>query len=1145
MRNWLLAGAAACAVMLAQADMAFAQQITGGIRGVVHGADGAPVAGASVKIISDSTGAALDTTTNEDGVFSTASLPVTGTYTVKVAASGYEAKTLKHISLSVSQTTSVDADLSATAAETVVVTGQRVKAPATAIVESRGVANTITAEDIQNTPTVTRDLKDILQKVPYVFVDPVGGGSSPPTATYSIGGANPRCTNLMVDGLQQKDNFGLNLGGYPTPLPPVPNNWISQTQIVLTPYDVQYNDACGGFVNVVTKDGGNEFHGEAYGNLRTDALNGKDLGKYNPATNSVDQSRPLKPYLDDKSYGFDIGGPILKDKLFFFVGYDEEKSTSSPGASAVGPNGSGYVNQAANISQADVNQVVNIAKTVYGFNAGDLGSNFTTYNQRLIGKLTWQINENQSLDFKYQRSAGDFLSINNGSSSDTLPRVNLPSTWYNNSQKMEVYTLQHTAHWTSDFSTEFSIGHESVRNFQTPLDGVNFPEVFVGTNDNGVPGYIALGPDIYRQYNYLYYKNDFAKGLATYAIDNHTIEGGIEFHRIGIDDKFVPGAQSVVRFDSINDFANGQISTVVNTATNGINSALSSIGGNPVYVAAGVNNGTLDNSGADGVFHFEILSFFVQDTWYPIDKLSIQYGVRYDRYFANDVSDSTTNKNAIVFNPYFKQRYGFANTRTVDGLDAILPRLSVSYNWDPDLGFMSGSLVTFRGGIGMYSSGVQTVWMTNNYDTTGINQLTASGIPGQGAFASVPTILPADHGAWLQALYSGPLSQASVLTTSTTDAQLPNFKLPKSLRENLGFDLGFGPGVLGDNWLFTFDYVNQADYDSPYWTNLRIEPVPNATAPDGRKLYQWTFDPSRPDPVTGGALFGTDIGMGSHDGGNTSLLIFQLASLWKDTGYGDFNLNLGYTHSQVSDVTAATSSTANSSYTNTARTNFNDPEVGTSDYERVHRATMNLSVTEHFFGDLATTLNVFGQRMSGQHYSLVFNGNPFGPSGGGLFGKSLVYIPKTDSSGNVTATSDPIVQYGAGFDFAGFNQMLHDMNLVKYAGHILPRNSQTGPWDTLVNLSLDQEIQGFDADHRLVVSMDIFNFLNMLNPKWGPLTEPNFYQAYPAITANTIAAGDTKYTYTGFNTAAQIRSNLTTQRSASTYQIQFGVRYEF
>jgi len=206
---------------------------------------------------------------------------------------------------------------------------------------------------------------------------------------------------------------------------------------------------------------------------------------------------------------------------------------------------------------------------------------------------------------------------------------------------------------------------------------------------------------------------------------------------------------------------------------------------------------------------------------------------------------------------------------------------------------------------------------------------------------------------------------------------------------------------------------------------------------------------------------------------------------------------------------------------------------------------MNLSVTEHFFGDLATTLNVFGQRMSGQHYSLVFNGNPFGPSGGGLFGKSLVYIPKTDSSGNVTATSDPIVQYGAGFDFAGFNQMLHDMNLVKYAGHILPRNSQTGPWDTLVNLSLDQEIQGFDADHRLVVSMDIFNFLNMLNPKWGPLTEPNFYQAYPAITANTIAAGDTKYTYTGFNTAAQIRSNLTTQRSASTYQIQFGVRYEF
>jgi hypothetical protein len=181
--------------------------------------------------------------------------------------------------------------------------------------------------------------------------------------------------------------------------------------------------------------------------------------------------------------------------------------------------------------------------------------------------------------------------------------------------------------------------------------------------------------------------------------------------------------------------------------------------------------------------------------------------------------------------------------------------------------------------------------------------------------------------------------------------------------------------------------------------------------------------------------------------------------------------------------------------------------------------------------------------MSGEHYSLVFNGNPFGPTNGGVTGRSLVYVPAVDpASGLVTATSDPRVTYAAGFDLVGFNQMLRQTGLIKYAGQISPRNGFTGRWDTLVNLSLEQNLPSYFEGHHIVATMSIFNFLNLLNHNWGAFQSPNFYQAYQAVSANIVGG---KYQYTAFQTAAQLQNNFSTQRTASTYQIEFGLKYEF
>jgi len=701
----------------------------------------------------------------------------------------------------------------------------------------------------------------------------------------------------------------------------------------------------------------------------------------------------------------------------------------------------------------------------------------------------------------------------------------------------------------------------------------NFPSLFVRTpGPDGVyqsaatapgstdDGYVIVGPDFSRQYNYLTYKNDFGKAVATFSADQHIFKGGIEYHEIAILDQFLQGAGSVVRFDSLSDFQNGIVATSpLNSAFTGGTASSTLQAGNSVFIANGAI--THNPSDTDANFKFGIGSGFIEDEWYATENLNFQFGLRYDEYYSSDKP---------VLNPNFGLRYGFSNQGNLDGLNAWLPRASFSYNLTPDWMQLPDTALTLRGGVGRYSGGFQTVWVTNNYGTTGITSVAAAGIPGQGSFSGVPSNLAAagvlsggqfNETTWLNDLNTGPLASASVLKNSTVNAMLPNFKLPNTWRMNLGTDITFGDGWLGSGWQATFDFLHLSSYAQPYWTNLRVRPS-TQTAPDGRFIYQWTFDPAngRPDPaggVTTTPLTGSDIGIGSADGGTGTFLIAAVQKQWTDTGLGDFNVNLGYAHSKVTDISPSTSSTASSNYANRASLNYNEPEVGTSDYERVHRVTAQLNWSEKFFGDSATRLNLFFQRMSGQHYSFTFSGNPFGPTSGGTTNRSLLYVPMTDpATGLVTATSDPKALFKSGFDFTGFNAMLKATGLLKYAGEIVPRNAFSGRWDSLLNLGLEQEIPSAFEGHHIVLSMAIFNFGNLINKHWGQYTSPNFYQAYTVATVDSLTgttsscglsgpAIASKYCYTAFSSTAAVQTNFSTTRAASVWSMQLGARYEF
>jgi hypothetical protein len=760
--------------------------------------------------------------------------------------------------------------------------------------------------------------------------------------------------------------------------------------------------------------------------------------------------------------------------------------------------------------------------------------------------------------------------------------VTLPSNWYINAQKLASMTVQWFANWTDDFQTQINVGQTSVVDNQTPLDGNAFPEMFVqvpgpcgappagnvtssttpthcgypaGQSDSG---FIILGPDFSRQYNFLHYKDTFAKGLANYTIDDHTIKVGVEFHRFWYDDQFLQGATSVIRFNSISDFQNGIIGQT--TDVRSVAQASSGVqAGNPVYFANGICNvngaTTFTPHCDDGRYRYLNGAVFIQDNWDPLPHLDITAGVRFDNYWDGDKP---------ILNPYFTQRYGFSNQKTFNGQRTLDPRLSGNYDWILDDDFIpsfvpDNSDINFRGGIGKLSGGILAVWLTDVYDTTGIAAVNTGGVPGAGGpgpctsahpFACVPKVYPGNLQTWLNDLDNGPLSTSSVAKNATTNALLPNFRLPSTLYMNLGADITFGDGWLGDGWKVTADWLGSDDYNQPYWTNLRISPT-GATAPDGRLLYQYTFDSGagRPDPAgVIGQLTGSDIAVGSHDGGHRSIFAVTLANSWKDTGYGDFSFYASYTHSHITDAGGDNSSVATSVYADRASVNYNEPEVGNSDYLRQHRFTLDVDAKENFLWDLSTIIDLFAQRMSGEPFSFTFNGTPFGPSGVES-SKSLVYVPAVDPSTHlVTATSDPIVTYAPGFDLAGFNTMLKQTGLIKYAGKITPRNGFFGPWTSLVNLKVDQQLPMPDLveGQQLFAEISIFNLGNLINRNWGANVEPTFYPTIPAIT--TTVTGANKFQYTAFSTAAALAgnsSNFSLTRQPSTYQISFEIKYEF
>jgi len=276
------------------------------------------------------------------------------------------------------------------------------------------------------------------------------------------------------------------------------------------------------------------------------------------------------------------------------------------------------------------------------------------------------------------------------------------------------------------------------------------------------------------------------------------------------------------------------------------------------------------------------------------------------------------------------------------------------------------------------------------------------------------------------------------------------------------------------------------------------------------------------------------------EGGETDQFAFAVGKDWYDGWLNGFGFDFSYTYLDSTDRSPATSSTASSNFGNIALSDPNDPALADSNYEIEHALKLSLKYSRAFFGDYRTRIGLYAQRRSGLPFSYTFGTSP-----ATLYGeyittqRQLLYVPQVDSSGNVTATSDPLVRYGSGFNVSAFNDFLHRTGLIDYAGEISPRNAFKSPYVTTVDMHIEQELPAFfPGGAKLVGYMDIENLGNLINDEWGTIQQIGF--PYTSNNVTATRTGDQYYTYTGF-----------TERSPSTFstnsvwQIKVGVRYSF
>ena len=609
------------------------------------------VSGAEVTVTHVPTGTTKTRTANEDGLFFVSDLLIGGPYEINASASGYQSQSESGLYLTLNKTAAVEITLVSNNMEEIGVT-----ASATSGMIRMGGGISLGEDAIAGVPTINRSIADYAKFDPRVSINTENSKNS----SITVMGAHERFNDFSVDGVSFNDPFGLNDNGFGSMRNPISMEFVDQISVDITPYDVSRGNTTGGSIATVTKSGSNDFHGSVFFIERDEddvgELFGQDFAEFSEETK-----------------GFTFSGPIIEDKLFFFLGYEEFES----GLPALyGAADSNFPNKAESATEADIAELVRISKDRYGFDPGQFtGFTAPETGEKTIIKLNANINDMHRAVFLYQ------------SDEDSLPAGGynrFSSNWVYYAPEIERNSITLYSDWNDRLSTK--VRYSTYEYLSDPYSpGLTIPEMTVEVGDDN----IRLGGERYRAANKIETKSDYISFKATYDLGNHVVTAGIDFEDTSLYNLFISRYNGEVRFDSIADYEAGTYS----------------------YLRAHVpQGGILDVDPVAANFNLEKTTLYIGDKIY-LGDLTLNVGVRYDNVETPDAPRE---------NPKFVARNGFSNAQRFD-MSVVQPRIGFNYDASESLFGNVDRVISaeIRGGYGLFMGRIPNVWYGNAYSRSG------------------------------------------------------------------------------------------------------------------------------------------------------------------------------------------------------------------------------------------------------------------------------------------------------------------------------------------------------------------------------------------------------------------------------------------
>ncbi len=1057
-----------------------AQTTTSSMNGKVTDEKGEALVGATVIAVHTPSGTQYGAITNADGRYNLQGMRTGGPYSLTVSYVGYQSVELTGITLNLGEPRTFDVQLKETQELDAVVVVSTANSRFNA--NKTGAASNFTRGVIENLPSIDRSISDIAR------LSPLASSTKSSTGGISFAGTNNRYNSFQIDGAVSNDVFGLTASGTnggQTGTNPISMETIEEVQVVIAPYDVRQSGFTGGGINAVTKSGNNAFRGSAYTYYKDNNLVGKGAKGEKYAEQTT------------QTYGVTLGGPIVKDKLFFFVSGEYYKD-ETPATVYDSNNIKGFA------TQEQLTQIRNQYKALTGYDAADFGQHTPeTWSANVLARLDWNINNNNKMMLRYNYGGA---SLDRYSTSNSSYTFNDASFDQRNETHSLVFELQ--SRFSNSVSNELRAGWTRVRDWREAAAPDGAPNVSVTVNntyedDKNRKTTVYLGTE------YCSYANQLDQDIFTLTDNltwykgNHTVTFGThnEFYRMY--NVYAQNATGGWSFNSIEDFMNNDANTFRYTY---------------------YNNDDLDEKGNWGAkFGAAQFGFYLQDEWRANDKFTWTYGLRLDIpvMFKKPSVNKEFNESEQA------QKYGVATGDIASGRVLLSPRMGFRWYADEDHNIL------LRGGLGLFTGRVPFVWMSNQYSNSGVDQVSVTAYrpskpDEENKIPQLGTKIDAES---VKAMGF----KASSATINVVDKK---FKYPQVFRINAAADFN-----LGNGWQATLEALYSKTFNNMYVQNIDYED-------SGLKFYAAGSNMANADNTNivyaNKTSYSDIIYLKNTNKGYSYSLTAQLR---KSFAFG-LTLDAAYTFGHSYSVYDGTSSVALSNWKYNYARETNNPELAVSSFDVPHRiiASANYNVRYGKKSRWGTNLALIYEGHSGQAYSLYYffdKSLPHGSqsiNGDGVNGNDLLYIPNADEVANMSWKSDA--------DKNNFeNFIMGDKYLRKNRGKWSERNKLRMPFESQFDFSLSQDfIYNLKRGGKITLMWTVMNVANLLNKDWGkyyrnvyafaPLTVTGVTEVKKTVNGEEKVVGyDPTYSY--------YENTKSLDDYFSRWRMQFGVRITF